>query len=339
MRRNQSVTIAALIIAIVGLSIGFAAFSNTLTIRSSATLNPDSSTFRVVFSKSSSAEVVGEEHSVAPNNNTYGDGATIDNATQGESILKDLHAKFTEPNQTVKYNLYVYNAGSYQAQLTGITFKNVTGESAFKKCTATTKQDTTQMATQSLVNSACEGISISVKVGNKVARPGDESLNYQILDSHTSLPVEVTITYAEGSAYADGDFEVEFGDIEITATSAVDPERVVATNPWRNRGLTSNNVVFDKTYGNNEIGEIFIVHSDGALTFFGNKIESDDVDSIINNSIIVGENYFATGGTDKYAFVFGSNNEVTMYGSSTNELSLQSIVSNSNGNSKLTVLE
>ena len=41
MRRNQSVTIAALIIAIVGLSIGFAAFSNTLTIRSSATVTPD----------------------------------------------------------------------------------------------------------------------------------------------------------------------------------------------------------------------------------------------------------------------------------------------------------
>ena len=227
--KNKGVTIAALIIAIIGLSIGFAAFSNTLTIRSSASVNP-TNTMRVVFSKSSSGEVTGAVNSVLPDNSTYGDGATIDNSASQNSVLKDIHAKFTAPNQTVKYNtdLYVVNVGNYQAQLTGVTFKNITGESVFKKCTAvTTNKQESEIATDSLVQQACNGISISVKIGNKVATPSDTSLNYQILNVGASLPVEVTITYANGSAYADGDFEVEFGDIEISATSAVDNSLVV----------------------------------------------------------------------------------------------------------------
>ena len=60
MKNRQGITIAALIIAIVGLSIGFAAFSNTLTISSSATVNPCDENFIVQFSKYSDSDATGE---------------------------------------------------------------------------------------------------------------------------------------------------------------------------------------------------------------------------------------------------------------------------------------
>ena len=52
-RRSKRLTMAALITGIVELSIGFAAFSNTLTLSSSAAVTPDQSNFRVVFTKTS----------------------------------------------------------------------------------------------------------------------------------------------------------------------------------------------------------------------------------------------------------------------------------------------
>ena len=55
MERDRSakiIAIVALCIAIVGLSIGFAAFSSNLTISSSANVKPDPSSFDVNFSTS-----------------------------------------------------------------------------------------------------------------------------------------------------------------------------------------------------------------------------------------------------------------------------------------------
>ena len=238
MKNRQGLTIATLIVAIVGLSIGFAAFSNTLTISSSATVNP-TNTMRVVFSKSASSEVTGAAHSVLPNNSTYGDGATIDNSQSQNSILKDLHAKFTAPGQSVTYNtdLYVTNVGNYKAQLTGIEFQNVTGEQSWKKCVKATKDSNNQdlasgqMATSSLVDAACEGITISVTIGtalNVTPTSLDKTLDNQIINVGSSLRASVTISYTSGSAYVDGPMEVTFGNIVISATSAVDESLVPA---------------------------------------------------------------------------------------------------------------
>ena len=52
MRKNQKqkiMAIVALCISVLGLTLGFAAFSNTLTISSSATVTPDSKDFKLVL--------------------------------------------------------------------------------------------------------------------------------------------------------------------------------------------------------------------------------------------------------------------------------------------------
>ena len=58
-RGGKAIAIVALLIGVVGLTIGFAAFSNTLTISSSAEYNPDSNVFNVDFSSSSASVVDG----------------------------------------------------------------------------------------------------------------------------------------------------------------------------------------------------------------------------------------------------------------------------------------
>ena len=102
--KNRGMTIAILLIAIIGLSIGFAAFSNTLTIRSSADIHPDNN-MRVVWSTSTSSATAGN---ISPNNSSYGTTANINSSDL--TLLENLHATFTAPGQSVTYstNLYIY---------------------------------------------------------------------------------------------------------------------------------------------------------------------------------------------------------------------------------------
>ena len=260
MKNKQGLTIAALIIAIVGLSIGFAAFSNTLTISSSASVNPDENTFNVVFSSSSNSVAT---TSVVPTKNAAATSANITttNATISGRSLTNLSAEFTAPGQSVTYetNLYVYNAGQLQAQLTGITFNNATDSNTYKKCAAIEQQNESATATESLVNAACEGISIKVTIGTAddvtPTTTGDKAhLNYQMLGVGASLPAKVTISYDEGASYVDGPMSVSFGRIDINATSAIDPNQEVVPQVQRQRSafLVSSAgeiLAYDATYG------------------------------------------------------------------------------------------
>lgn len=49
-KKTKVIAIVALIIGVIGLSIGFAAFSSILNIQSSANVKPDNSTMNVIFS-------------------------------------------------------------------------------------------------------------------------------------------------------------------------------------------------------------------------------------------------------------------------------------------------
>ena len=242
MRRNQSVTIAALIIAIVGLSIGFAAFSNTLTIRSSASVTPDESNFQVKFSKVSNADQTGASYKIEPILNhtgeAYANGSyNAVNFTGGNGeidssnplLLKDLQANFTEPGQTVSYKLYIRNTGHYTAYLTNVNFKNIAGKEIAKECTG-------NEVTTALKNQACSDITVSLRIGSTDGVGGDlyetsndnistqtePALNYTSLAVGASVEAYVTITYG-GSTYIDGPMSVEFGDIMLQYRSVNTP--------------------------------------------------------------------------------------------------------------------
>ncbi len=207
-RETKLVAIAALLIGVIGLTVGYAAFSNTLSIRSSATVNPDASTFNVDFSTSDSAVTAGTvTPTLTPTTLTATD-ATIDNSAN--PTISGLSATFTEPGQKAVYTFYAYNAGQYVAYLKNITYANVSGQASSKICTAKTG------TTDSLVQAACDDIRLSVKVGSEAAVTGTKSgITGHSLAKAAADTVAVTIEYVTGGDIADGDFTVAFGDVSL----------------------------------------------------------------------------------------------------------------------------
>ena len=213
MERDRSakiISIIALCVAVVGLSIGFAAFSNDLKINSSATVRPNESDFDVNFSTVNTSEIAGTVSGVGTNSATAED-ATIDNSASPK--ITGLKANFTEPGQKVTYSFYIHNAGKYIAYLNSVTYANVSGKTSPRVCTAGSGTNAT------MVEAACNGISVSVKFENDEYTGSIDSISNHSLAINAYEPVVVTIEYNSGASRADGDFEVAFGDIILTYES------------------------------------------------------------------------------------------------------------------------
>ena len=213
MERDRSakiIAIVALCVAVVGLSIGFAAFSNNLTIKSNATVSPNQNDFDVNFSTSNTSELDGTVSGVGTNSATAED-ATIDNSAS--PTITGLKANFTEPGQKVTYSFYTHNAGKYIAYLNSVTYANVSGKTATKVYTAGVGTDA------KMVEAACNGISVSVKVKNDTYTGSLNDITNHLLGLDGYEEVVVTIEYASNASRADGDFEVAFGDITLTYES------------------------------------------------------------------------------------------------------------------------
>lgn len=225
MEKNRDiklVLVTVLAVGIVGLSIGFAAFSNVLRISTAANVTPDEGTFNVDFSATATEvndnDIVPEVSSSTlldyePAVSLSATNAKIDNTA--DPTIKNLNATFFAPGQKAVYKFYAYNAGELDAYLKSIVFENATGQTSNKVCTAG------QGANNTLVQKACEGIVVKVKVGDEAETTSSMAsiTNHQLLKS-ASEPITVTIEYLAGSAAADGDFTVSFGDIALTYSSA-----------------------------------------------------------------------------------------------------------------------
>ena len=102
-RTGQIVTIIALIVGVVGLSIGFAAFSSALNIQASANVKPDSNTMNVDFSSSMAAVETNDIiPTTTPEVGIESTAAKIDNTA--DPTIKNLSATFTEPGQKAVYD-------------------------------------------------------------------------------------------------------------------------------------------------------------------------------------------------------------------------------------------
>ena len=230
-RSSKVVAIVALFIAVIGLSVGFAAFSNTLTIKSSATVKPSDKDFVVGFVEKTTdtalptgdVELKQDAITVVGENASYLKDESLKPTLNGTTV-SNLHANFTKPGESVSYKFAVANFGKYDAYLTNVTFANVAGQSAYKVCTVTPVTGEGQTAvTAALVTEACNGIDVSVKIDNATYNGADGSqanIN-TVLSRNTNniKEVVVTISYAEGSEVADGAFSVDFGDITLGYSS------------------------------------------------------------------------------------------------------------------------
>lgn len=208
------IALVALVVAVVGVTLGFAAFSNTLEITSSATVTPNESTFNIDFSTvSDSISTTGM--TINASDGAGGD-ATITNNSDTTASLTNLTTTFSNIGQTVTYNFYALNTGEYDAWLKAINFDNAEGKDSFISCEANGGTNAEMVA------NACETIDVTVKVGadNAVSTTTTFDVSTHELKVGNSEPIVVTVSYAGdsnklNSARADGPFTVKIGKISL----------------------------------------------------------------------------------------------------------------------------
>ena len=206
-RWSKTISIVALVMAVVGLSLGFAAFSNVLIINSQANVKPDSNAFNVEFYSTSSLD--NKDLLVTGVSSTQG-VAAVARIDEGRKLITGIHAEFTAPGQSVTYEVYAHNVGEYIAYLRSIIFDNVEGYGASKVCVPSSPGSTVES-----VDAACRGISVTVNASEVFT-----DISYTGITDH-SVPrggyekIIVTISYDTFAETASGPFDVLFGDIYL----------------------------------------------------------------------------------------------------------------------------
>lgn len=217
-RGSKVIAIVGLVVAVAALSIGFAAFTQNLTISSSAKVTPSDNVLKVLFSSDGTAQ---KEEAVVANPSTgdaqKGTNATINNNGGVNPTITGLHADFTDKGQTVTYTFYVHNDSEYIAYLKSVAFANAAGSDTYKKCTKGT--DTTE----AMVTAACADVKLKISVGGTEFTSSNAAVTDSSLAVGAFAPVVVTISYdAAGTSTTpipDGDFSVAFGDITLGYSS------------------------------------------------------------------------------------------------------------------------
>lgn len=185
------------------------------------------------------------------------------------------------------------------------------------------------------LNSVCNNINFSVKIGNENPISTTSTLNNHSLLKQTYETVIVTISY-QGDIYADGSFEVNFGDIELQYKSVDEPVEIAEENPWPVRGLKSAKVRYNKSYEiqneNEEMPEEITVYDNGALVA-DKSYTSNQVDNLISQSKVAvsNDNIIMKTESDSYmAIVFVEEDTTDVYLAPSNvaEFDTQSIVNN-----------
>lgn len=169
-RTGQIVTILVLSFAVLFMSVGFAAFSQTLDINGTA--NVDAAKWSVHFDKATYEETTG---SVTATNPTIGD----------TSITYEITLE--KPGDYYSFNINVINDGTFDANLTKITISSLTeAQQKYLKYTVT-YDGTPYTTTTSNLNSL-----LSAKTGQKTV---NVKVEYILPEQSTDLPTEeVTVT-------------------------------------------------------------------------------------------------------------------------------------------------
>lgn len=206
-RKSKLILMISLVLSIIILGTGFAAFSKNLKISSRAEFTPDPSSFKVVFSTSQDSVIPGKIQSNITN------GVEASSATLINTTISGINITFNEQNKEVSYSFYIKNIGNYDAFLNSVEYLAADGTSSFKKCIAI------EGTTQSTIQSTCDRVNITItypkttsSTSNLLITNTNSNIDGYKIERDKTLLATLTIKY-EGANEANGDFKVEFGDI------------------------------------------------------------------------------------------------------------------------------
>lgn len=212
-RSSKIIAIIALVVAVAGVSLGFAAFSQNLVITPTANVKGDESKFNVQFSTNQNEAATGSVSATLNPDDSSIDGFTASSATLAATTVTDLKATFVngKGKQTATYNFFVYNGGELDAYLKKVTFSKEK-----PTCSATAGEN---QATDSLVQAACNDVTLKITVDGTEYTTTDEAISNKVLSSSTGKAVTVVLEYDDTNP-VDGDFDVDFGSITLNYSSS-----------------------------------------------------------------------------------------------------------------------
>ncbi len=217
MKDKRIIIILILVLGVATVSIGLATFSSSLNIRSGLTVEGNEDNMNLIISTSSSDPT--PVNSISPTYWYLGNSqqkpltatdAIITKSGNGYTI-SGIKVNFIGAGRSARYNFYVHNKGMLDVYWKKGIVNNIQSTSSKVKCTA--KEGTTD----SLVQETCKNIIIDFQYSDSTGLHGstNNSTNKLIAkDSYLYLGVE--ISYTNNGVYADGPFDVEFGDVEFT---------------------------------------------------------------------------------------------------------------------------
>lgn len=205
-RQLKIMFIVALVLSITAMTLGFAAFSTTLNISSSATVTPNTDAFGVRL-----VSVNGDNKFEVYEANTLGNKAAIINS-DGLSV-SGVRANLSKPGDKVIFYGLIDVYGQYDVYFAGVRLLNIPGENLTKKCTPVGDNGA---STESL-NAVCSDIIVSYAIKEYDVMSGeilsDDSLKLgDVLKSGEKYFFRFSIAYKPDAKYVDGDFEIVFGD-------------------------------------------------------------------------------------------------------------------------------
>ena len=207
-RSTKVIAIIALLVAVVGLSLGFAAFSQQLTITPKADVKADSSKFKVLFSKESSETTSGDVAGVLTLED--GENATAGNANIQETTVTNAEAVFSKDNQTITYTWYVRNDGELDAYLTNVEFTNTQPVCTEKGGSGVTDE---------LMQAACSKVTAKINVhGQEYTSTQAVTSEYKIA-AGDNTEIKLVIEAGDGATLVDGDYTATFDAIKLTYSS------------------------------------------------------------------------------------------------------------------------
>ena len=221
-RQSKIVAIVALCISVLGLTLGFAAFSNTLTISSSATVSPDEADFKItVLGLNQGAFKDGDSiGDVIFDLNNYNQTSSYpkvnyDRVTATPAVidnenltLKNLSASLIKDDDSAVYYFVLRNDGEYDAYFDVASLSDLY-EGKTGTCTpaAGTSAD--------LVNQTCSSIKLQMMLASDDGEIDMSTVDKYEIKKGDYIYLVVGVRYDSATVYADGDFSVSFEDLKL----------------------------------------------------------------------------------------------------------------------------
>ena len=171
-REMKILVVAALIISIVAIGIGFAAFSQNLTINGNASVQ--TSSWKVKFSELGSATLTGT-------------AAEVTKPTLSDTTIETYNATFKTPGDSISYKIKVSNTGSYNAKITTATIPVPT-------CTGKSGETTAEAD----AGKVCDKLTYTLVYDTDDTKSAGQAVQVgDTLDAGETRPMVLTLKYTE----------------------------------------------------------------------------------------------------------------------------------------------